>query len=313
MVMTDAAPFGKQKFCNDLGVLDEFDKANVSAFAAPLHDMHCHVGFMDDPTAFVCEASNAKAQIYSVSVTPFEYKRLLESFSESFGISKCQTTGQFSAQKPTVYIALGLHPWWVPNEVVRLQTVLREFDAYVPTAPYIGEVGLDFSSRRVGTKSSQIQAINHIVNACAEQGNKVISFHCVQADDELLSLLEASGAYKTCTCIFHWFSGSSEHLKRARQLGCYFSVNARMLSSKRGREYVKAIPENKLLLETDAPPVSNQSLEIVPVPYAYKQVEEELRISLEKLSKTRRQDSQYLAGLINKNVQLLFSLKNLMQ
>ena len=86
-----------------------------------------------------------------------------------------------------------------------------------------------------------------------------------------------------------------------------------MLSSKRGREYVKAVPEDKLLLETDAPPVSNQSLEIVPVSYAYKQVEEELRISLEKLSETRRQDSQYLAGLINKNVQLLFSLKNLMQ
>lgn len=313
MAMTDAAPFERQKSCNDSGVLDEFDKASTPAFKAPLHDMHCHVGFMDDPVAFVYGASDAKAQIYSVSVTPFEYKRLLESFSKSFGTSKCQTTGQFPAQAPSVYVALGLHPWWVPNEAMQFQTVLREFDAYVSTTPYIGEVGLDFSSRRVGTKSGQIQAINHIVNACAEQGNKVISFHCVQAYDELLSLLETSGAYKTCTCIFHWFSGSSEHLKRARQLGCYFSVNVRMLSSKRGREYAKAIPEKKLLLETDAPPVSNQSLEIVPVPYTYKQVEEELRISLERLSETRGQDSQYLAGLINENVQLLFSLKDLMQ
>ena len=53
--------------------------------------------------------------------------------------------------------------------------------------------------------------------------------------------------------IFHWFSGSSAQLKRARDLGCFFSVNAFMLQTKRGREYAKAIPLDRLLIETDLP------------------------------------------------------------
>ena len=54
-------------------------------------------------------------------------------------------------------------------------------------------------------------------------------------------------------CIIHWFSGTSDQLTRARRAGCYFSVNPRMLGSKRGRAYAQAIPADRLLLETDEP------------------------------------------------------------
>ncbi|MFR2031814.1 MAG: TatD family hydrolase, partial [Collinsella sp.] len=37
----------------------------------------------------------------------------------------------------------------------------------------------------------------------------------------------------------------------------YFSVNERMLATKRGREYVRQIPLDRLLLETDAPAEAN--------------------------------------------------------
>lgn len=33
---------------------------------------------------------------------------------------------------------------------------------------------------------------------------------------------------------------------------CYFSVNERMLGTKRGREYARQIPLDKLLIETNA-------------------------------------------------------------
>ena len=57
--------------------------------------------------------------------------------------------------------------------------------------------------------------------------------------------------------IFHWFSGTSDELVRARDADCYFSVNERMLASKRGREYARQIPLDRLLLETDAPAEAN--------------------------------------------------------
>ena len=67
-------------------------------------------------------------------------------------------------------------------------------------------------------------------------------------------------------CIFHWFTGTSDELARARQRGCHFSINEHMLKTKRGREYARQIPLERLLLETDAPsgldaPYSAEALE----------------------------------------------------
>ncbi len=58
----------------------------------------------------------------------------------------------------------------------------------------------------------------------------------------------------TCAVIFHWFSGSGDELVRAREDGCFFSVNEMMLKTRRGRAYANQIPADRLLLETDAPP-----------------------------------------------------------
>ena len=69
----------------------------------------------------------------------------------------------------------------------------------------------------------------------------------------IMDMLEEYELLEDNTIIFHWFSGSSAQLKRARDLGCFFSVNAFMLQTKRGREYAKAIPLDRLLIETDLP------------------------------------------------------------
>ena len=69
----------------------------------------------------------------------------------------------------------------------------------------------------------------------------------------IIDMLEEYELLVGNTIIFHWFSGSSAQLKRARNLGCFFSVNAFMLQTKRGREYAKAIPLDRLLIETDLP------------------------------------------------------------
>ena len=69
----------------------------------------------------------------------------------------------------------------------------------------------------------------------------------------IMDMLEEYELLEDNTIIFHWFSDSSAQLKRARELGCFFSVNAFMLQTKRGREYAKAIPLDRLLIETDLP------------------------------------------------------------
>ena len=113
---------------------------------------------------------------------------------------------------------------------------------------------MDFGRRGAATRESQIEAFTRIARLCADEGGKLLSLHAVRSAETVLDVLERTGALTSCTCIFHWFSDTSAQLLRARRAGCFFSVNPMMASTGRGREYIKAIETERLLLEADAPP-----------------------------------------------------------
>lgn len=261
-------------------------------------DAHCHVAFMADPDTFAHDAHQAHASVFAVTTTPSEYRRLMQ----------CETASRHLA------IGLGLHPWWVPSSEAALEGSLREFDELFDDTRFIGEVGLDYSARRVETKANQLGVFSHIVNSCVRGASvegsskrRVLSMHCVRAYDDMLSLLDQSACTVKCDCIFHWFSGSSDHLQRAIRLGCYFSVSERMLSSKRGREYAKAIPSDRLLLETDAPFVDDPLSEDPVVPCVYEEVAEELRRTATQLAELRSEAASDLSVALARNASVLGS------
>jgi len=51
----------------------------------------------------------------------------------------------------------------------------------------------------------------------------------------------------------HWFTGSKSEARQAAALGCYFSVNAEMTRSDRGRALLANLPIDRILTETDGP------------------------------------------------------------
>lgn len=167
-----------------------------------------------------------------------------------------------ASRYPNIIAGVGLHPWWLadgrcgPAEVNLLCKVAAQ-------ERYIGEVGLDFSARFAGSEPLQIQALDRLCDALVQcpLAGRVISIHAVRSAGAVLDVLESHGLLipspDSPAIIFHWFSGTSDELVRARNVGCYFSVNDRMLATKRGREYARQIPLNRLLLETDAPAEAN--------------------------------------------------------
>ena len=76
----------------------------------------------------------------------------------------------------------------------------------------------------------------------------------------MLDLLQEANTLARHRVILHWFSGTSDDLNRAVAAGCYFSVGPRMLASRRGREYARQIPLDRLLLETDMPSREGETL-----------------------------------------------------
>ena len=211
-----------------------------------LFDAHCHLDFMARPDAVADEATALGLGLFDCGVDPRD-------FASAHGRAR---------RLPTVIKGVGLHPWWLadgrcgPAEVNLLCEVADQ-------ERYIGEVGLDFSARFAGSEPLQIQAFDQLCKALVQHplAGRVISIHAVRSAGTVLDVLESHGLLiqnpDSPVIIFHWFSGTSDELVRARNAGCYFSVNERMLASKRGREYARQIPLDRLLLETDAPAEPN--------------------------------------------------------
>lgn len=207
-----------------------------------LFDAHCHLDIMAYPDAVADEATTLGPSLFDCGVDPRDFARAKKR----------------ACNRSNIFAGIGLHPWWLADG--RCGTA--EINLLCEVAAQerlIGEVGLDFSARFAGSEPLQIQAFDRLCDALVQHplAGRVISIHAVRSAGTVLDALESYGLLtpspNSPAIIFHWFSGTSNEFVRARNASCYFSVNERMLATKRGREYARQIPLDRLLLETDAP------------------------------------------------------------
>lgn len=241
-----------------------------------LVDMHCHLDLMANADEVAADAAAHDIALFNATVTPADAKAAAERF----------------ANAPNVRVGTGLHPWWLANGSCDGLDADRAA-LMAASARYMGEVGLDFSERYRESFDTQAAAFDLIMRACAERptSGRAISLHAVRSAHVALDILERYGLTDSAACIFHWFSGTSDEFARARTAGCWFSINEHMLVSKRGREYARQAPTDKLLLETDAPPRLGE-------PYSADAIETSLETVLDKLSEIRNEERNELAARI---------------
>lgn len=142
-----------------------------------------------------------------------------------------------------VKFALGLHPM---NDKMR-ESDLRDFFHLLPDTQYVGEIGLDFTSKAKVDKETQIKFFERIVSTCSTK-NKLMSIHVRGAEKEAIEIIEK---YQPTRCIIHWFTGTQEDLYELLNASCYFSVNANM--ALQNNELINSIPKDKILIESDGP------------------------------------------------------------
>lgn len=232
---------------------DDWAKNDVST-KPNLLDTHAHWDFL--PTGCRKEAARllGKENIRLVAQT------VLPSAFVALDRERESATKADQDVYPQPILSLGFHPWWVETPE-KNRRELEYFAEALSGTHFIGEVGLDFSEKRLREASAveQQAVLRHIFQLVRERAAEsntsyVFSFHAVRALTPLLDLYEEENlVMPNVVPIVHRFAGTSDELTRLIRMGGLLSVHPAMLRTKRGRAYVKQVPADSLLLETDLP------------------------------------------------------------
>jgi TatD DNase family protein len=116
----------------------------------------------------------------------------------------------------------------------------------------IGEIGLDFHYD-YSPRDTQREVFRRQVRLARDVGLPIV-VHTREADDETAALLEEEGARETGGVI-HCFTGGHELARRALALCLFISFSgiATFPRSETIQQVAREVPEDRLLVETDAP------------------------------------------------------------
>lgn len=145
--------------------------------------------------------------------------------------------------------AFGVHPWYLEsadsNFAAELKAILRRFPA-----AWVGECGLD--NLKAGNPKKQEQFFVAQIDIAKELG-RPLNIHALKADNAIIRLLPQMPQ----RFMLHSFSGSKEILTAALKHGAYISLSAAILKRKNHLDVVRALPKERLLLESDGPFLSD--------------------------------------------------------
>jgi TatD DNase family protein len=169
------------------------------------------------------------------------------------GLSGSRAAVARAAEVDFVHAAAGLHP----TDLDTFDEDWAEFEALVrsgrPVA--VGECGLDYHWMKA-PKEKQAESFRRQLELARDVDLPFI-VHCREAEDDMIGILEEVGYGRGVT---HCFSGTAGQAERILGLGLHISFcgNVTYRKNAQGHAAARAVPVERLLLETDSPFLSPQ-------------------------------------------------------
>ena len=160
----------------------------------------------------------------------------------------------------TLYAGIGIHPHLARQWTTNTFEQLRELTKNRPPVKTIGETGLDYY-RNYSTPQQQQHAFEQQIHL-AECTNLPIFLHQRNAHEDFMALIKPHRD-KLNNAVVHCFTGNKKELSDYLDLDMYIGITGWICDERRGenlQELVQYIPENRLLIETDAPYLLPRSL-----------------------------------------------------
>jgi TatD DNase family protein len=249
-------------------------------------DSHCHLDyFQADEAAVIARAQEA-------------------------GVARMVTIGtRLGAQAATVrgiaerhagvFATVGIHPHNAGERPApSLDELLREADH--PRVIGLGESGLDYFYDKAPRDAQAAGFRAHI--AASRHAGLPLVIHARDADSDMAAILEEEAGQGAFPFLLHCFSSGAELARRAVALGGYISFSGMLTfpKSEAIRAIAAAVPEDRLLVETDAP-------YLAPVPHRGKRCEPAFTaFTAARLAELRGLPLDRMAAITSENFDRLF-------
>ena len=267
-----------------------------------LADTHCHLNF----ESFDTDRPAVVARAQAAGIT-----RIL---NPGVDLSSSQSAVMIAGAFEPVFAAVGVHPndaqTWSQTSLTQLNTLARQ-----PKVVAIGEIGLDYYWDRTPISLQRV-ILEQQLDLASELGLPVIIHVRDKSPDDMPAMRDALSILTNWTSglnnknpalaqrpgVLHSFSGDTSAALNANRLNFRIGITGPITYKKadRLREVAASVPENLLLIETDAP-------FLTPHPHRGERNEPALvRYVAEKIASIRQKDTETIIEITSLNAERLF-------
>ena len=253
-----------------------------------LVDSHCHLDFKDFDDDRDDVLARAKAAGVDLMVT------ISTKITEAEKIIKLAETSE------ALVCSVGIHPHEAGREPETNAAQLVALAKHEKVVG-IGETGLDYFYEHSPRDAQQRNFRAHI--EASRKSRLPLIVHARDADEDTADILEDEMGKGEYPGLIHCFTAGPELARRALDIGFYISISgiATFKNATDLRETIKAVPFERLLVETDAP-------FLAPVPHRGKRNEPSfVADTAAMLAELKGVSTEELARITSDNFFTLFS------
>ncbi|MGN1007988.1 MAG: TatD family hydrolase [Butyricicoccus sp.] len=209
----------------------------------------------------------------------------------------------YAERFPHVYAAVGIHPENI--EGVDIDRDLPQIEALAKSSPRvraIGEIGLDYYWVKDPEERRFQAELFHAQMRLAKRLALPVIIHDREAHLDSLTVAEQHPGVRG---VFHCYSGSVDFAMRLLELGYNLSFTGVITykNAKKAAEVVRAVPLDRLMIETDAPYMApepfrgkrNSSLYVYRMAEAIAEIKE---LPLEEVIRQTTENGKKLFGIV---------------
>ena len=205
-----------------------------------LIDSHCHLeykGLVEDQAGVLARARSAGVGGFlNISTRQREWEQVIAT----------------ATREPDIWASVGIHPHEADAHADLGEAVLIAATEH-PRVIAIGETGLDYHYDHSDRAVQRALFRTHI--AVARQTSLPIIIHTRDAEDDTAAIIAEEMEQGAFPALIHCFTASADFGRKMLELGLTISISG-IVTFKNARdlqEVTASLPEDRLLVETDAP------------------------------------------------------------